>query len=1264
MSIHKTEECLTRIALRLHRLDVEISDGSKIENETLKCVEDCCDGFGDVNIDSCCGGADKEVGGEVVRCNAEGKEGAVTDAGCCASAAGTGSGDAGALRSEGCCGFVSTPSIEKDGGCGGVGKVTDECCSSEKVTTASPSGCCAPVTKEAGKCCGDEKTTGTCSSPDKVEGPSCASVPKSKGGCCGGKKAEAADDCCSAEKAPEQSSGCCDSAVKEDRAKCGDDKRATGCSSSKKVDVSSGCCALVAKQDAECCGEDKTPTGCCSAKKTETTSSGGCKSTTKQACSTPTLPKSTCSAKESSCSDGKSKDSDCCDKSPEMNVQPIKDCSDTCCQDVSPDAPISTLSASTNNFQTTMERLETMLKKGQCLCRRVQEQWGFNCCDPASASPGVVTRKRNASPAPSVNSRSKEKTAAVSTATAIHPRCSFDAPGTIKNRKKDAVVKSNTQSADVEKDSAREHVVLDVSGMTCTGCSKKMMNVLNGITGLSNAQVTFVSGNAEFDLDPEIAGKAEDVLLRVEKETGFKCSRLVSGFQELHVLMSINAAKDFSDTLPAGVMSIVKDKKKKDNYYITYNPRVVGARSILPPNASLAPPQGSVGIAEGKRRLVNTALSTTLAAVLTIPVVVLEWSDNSLPSETVETVALVLGTGVQAIAIPEFYVGAIKSLVYSHVIEMDMLVVISITSAYLYSLVAFGLQRAGLELEQGPFFETSTLLITLVLLGRLMAAWARMKALSSVSLRSLQAETALLVEPSGETSKIDARLLQFGDSIAVPPHSRIATDGTVVEGASEVDESMVTGESLAVAKQAGDALIAGTINGSGTLRVRLTRLPGENSITDIATLVENAVAAKPRVQDLADRVASYFIPAVVGIAIIVFCTWIAVAIEIRNRNGGGAVGLAITYAIAVLAISCPCALGLAVPMVLVIAGGVAARAGVVIKAADAIERSYKVTDVVFDKTGTLTEGDLQVVHTQAVASTMLTEDEILALGKAMVEGNEHPVSVAVATHLAGKTRSGSKLSLENITSIPGAGIEAQYQGSLIKAGNPYWLQLEQHSIIAELLHQAMTILCITLNDTPILIFGLKSTLRPNAASIIAALHSRKITTHIVSGDNPAAVLDIAKTLGVEESNIRSRSSPAQKQEYVHALQSTPLPGGKKRTVLFLGDGTNDAVAIAQADIGVQMGSTSDVTGAVSDVVILSHDLSGLVTLLELSRRAVRRIQFNFVWSAVYNLFAILLAAGAFVRVRIEPAYAGLGEIVSVGPVIAAAVSLLWDWRGV
>lgn len=531
---------------------------------------------------------------------------------------------------------------------------------------------------------------------------------------------------------------------------------------------------------------------------------------------------------------------------------------------------------------------------------------------------------------------------------------------------------------------------------------------------------------------------------------------------------------------------------------------------------------------------------------------------------------------------------------------------------------------------------------------------AKVRAVSAVSLRSLQSNTAWLIEQDGTTNKIDARLLQFGDIVRIPPHSNIVTDGKVVSGESAADESMVTGESTPVRKEPGDRVVAGTVNGSGCVDVKIARLPGDNSIADIATLVENAVAAKPRIQDLADKVASRFIPAVIGISVIVFVVWIPVAVEVRNQNAGGAFGTAITYAIAVLAISCPCALGLAVPMVLVIAGGVAAKAGVIIKAADVIERGYQATDVVFDKTGTLTTGTLEVTD-EHVEMEKLGDFAVTSLACSLVEDNDHPVSKAVAEHIIRRNGSATRVSLTSKQSIPGAGIQAQLTNSTIKAGNPYWLQLEDHDKVKQVLAAGVTCFCVTIDGELAQIFGLRSQLREEAKAVIEHLQSRGITCHIVSGDAPRAVESVAQLLGVHPMNTVSRSSPAEKQKYVQDLQAV----GKR--VVFVGDGTNDAVAIAQANVGVQIGSASDVTNAVADVVLLGG-LEGILTLLNISKRAFGRIRFNFIWTGVYNTLAILLAAGAFVKVRIPPGYAGLGEIVSIAPVILAAVSLALKWK--
>jgi P-type E1-E2 ATPase len=408
--------------------------------------------------------------------------------------------------------------------------------------------------------------------------------------------------------------------------------------------------------------------------------------------------------------------------------------------------------------------------------------------------------------------------------------------------------------------------------------------------------------------------------------------------------------------------------------------------------------------------------------------------------------------------------------------------------------------------------------------------------------------------------------------------------------------------------------------------------------------VENALSAKPRIQDLADKVASWFVPAVVAVAMVVLAIWVGVAVEVRKENAGGAIGTSMTYAIAVLAVSCPCALGLAVPMVLVIAGGVAARAGVIIKAADATERGYKVTDVVFDKTGTLTKGDLQVVEEQSFPASSILPEEATSLVAKLVEDNNHPVSKAVAAHLGNEAR--VQVTLGRTQSVPGSGIEASWNGQDLRAGNPYWLGIEGQTKIIRLLDQGMTLFCVTLNGSPILVYGLKSTLRDEAGSVVELLKHRNITCHVVSGDAPKVVEDVASTLRIDIDCVASRASPADKQLYVKRLQSA----GK--IVLFVGDGTNDAVAVAQANVGAQIGNTSDVTSAVTDVVLL-NGLNGVITLLDVSKRAYHRIIFNFVWTAVYNVFAQSLHGFIVVATR-GPKWAMIGAAIIAAPLLSAA----------
>lgn len=812
-------------------------------------------------------------------------------------------------------------------------------------------------------------------------------------------------------------------------------------------------------------------------------------------------------------------------------------------------------------------------------------------------------------------------------------------------------VKPSFHAHDLEKTGLTETIGFLVTGMDCTTCADKLMRVFDTMIGVSEAQVNFVMGKGEFNIDTSIVN-ADEVIRYASTASGFSLSRIIGGDYFIDVVAPGESGKQLAAEPPRGVTDVQLLNKKIVR--LSYEPASVGARDLFDmierQCEGLAPPQGDPQLANSRRRLWDQLTKTIVAAVLTIPVAVLAWSDHLVSKKTEGIISLVLGTLVQCIAIPEFYRPALSALWYSRVVEMDMLVVMSITAAYVYSVVAFSFDMAGDPLDESAFFETSTMLVTLILVGRLIAAFARVQAVAAVSLRSKQINTAVLVAKEGDR-EIDARLLQYGDQFRVLPHCRVPTDGLVVSGKSEVDESMLTGESLPVVKNQGDNLIAGTVNGDGTLTAQLTRLPGKNTVTDIAQLVEEAANSKPKLQDLANKVASWFVPAMAVVAVLAFVIWLACGIEILDYAAGKAVGNAITYAVATLAVACPCALGLAVPMVLVVAGGVAARGGVIIKSADTTEGARRTTDVVFDKTGTITEVELTVAEKVILQDN---QDEVLALAKALVSGGKHPVSAAVDKYLSTHAVQPSS-ELVNVRVVPGAGIEADYKDSRLQAGNARWTQTSNEPAVVRLQQAGLSSLVVTRDSVPLVVFGLSVKVRPEASRVIAELQARHIKVHLVSGDQITAVKTVAASVGIPAEKVAGEQTPPQKRDYVAALMED-----KTRHVLFCGDGTNDAVAVAQASVGVQMGgglTSSDVTQGAADVVLM-NDLEGILVLLNISRAAFRRMTFNFVWSGVYNVLAITMASGAWVKFRIEPAYAGLGEMVSVIPVVLAAMSML------
>jgi heavy metal translocating P-type ATPase len=881
------------------------------------------------------------------------------------------------------------------------------------------------------------------------------------------------------------------------------------------------------------------------------------------------------------------------------------------------------------------------------------------CCEPAGTdcAPSTQTSSCTALSVDGTADKTKASYCAVLTS------------GFCSDKKTNAIVDTSEitptrDNADIEKGSTgREHVILSVSGMTCTGCETKLKRTLGTLKYIANLRISLVLARVEFDI-PAGPNTAEDVIKHLHRTTEFKCEKVSNQGASLDLICSGDQMALIKGDWPDGVLEV----KSLDKWTVRvdFDAEVIGARDLLDKEWSqglrLAPPRADPTLHAGSRHVRHMMLMTLLSAVLTIPVLVMAWAP--LPERRIayNSASLALGTIVQVVIAGPFYPKAIKALVFSRVIEMDLLIVLSTSAAYIFSVVSFGYLVVGKPLSTGEFFETSTLLVTLIMVGRSMASLARQKAAESISIRSLQAPNAVLVAHDGSEKEIDARLLQYGDGFKVAPDTRIPTDGTVMLGISEVDESMLTGESKLVEKRTGSTVIAGSINGNGLLTVRLTRLPGDNTITTIACMVDEAKLSKPKIQDLADMVASYFVPVVVVLTITTFVIWIAVGVAVRHQSSSDAAVNAITYAITVLIVSCPCAIGLAVPMVIVLASGVAANRGVVFKSAGSIEVAYKTTDVVLDKTGTLTEGRLSVAREEFfdhVFDQITTKAILLGL----LSNVKHPVSRAVAAHLTGdrtnpRTVIGAK-------ALPGNGVEGTFEGKSLRAGNSRWVGISQHAQIQAMLSQGLTTFCFTIDRALVAVFGLRDTLRHDAASTVVQLRQRGINVHILSGDDDGAVQAVASQLNILNGNVRSRCSPADKQAYIKSLLATPAvsssaPKPHRPIVMFIGDGTNDAVALAQATIGVHMSSGTDIAQSAADVVLVRPNLSGILILINISKKAMRRIAFNFGWSFVYNLFAVLLGAGAFVHARIPPEYAGLGELVSVLPVIVAAVLLRWS----
>ena len=800
-----------------------------------------------------------------------------------------------------------------------------------------------------------------------------------------------------------------------------------------------------------------------------------------------------------------------------------------------------------------------------------------------------------------------------------------------------------------------EHVVLKFPGSNCPSCTGKISKAFESLPAIYNLQMNTILLQAEFDLDLA-KSSVRNVIQSIKRTTGRTCQRIGEGWQEMDVVVS-GACADFEADamLPIGVKDVTR--LNRHTFSIKYDANIIGARQLLKTlntnvdkPVTLAPPRSHDEISTTIRAI---AYMTVISSVLTIPILVLAWAPLPKHTITYGAVSLALATVIQIVVAGPFYPRAFRSLIKDRAIDLDLLVVLSTSITYGFSVASLICEINGRRLVSGIYFETSALLITLIMMGRLMSDFACHRAVSNSSIRSLQARSALLVDTADTSDEkgrdIDARLLELGDNFRVEPSSSVATDGIIISGVSEFDESVLNGEATLVEKAKGSSVIAGSVNRGDVVVVQVTRLPGDNTIDDIAGMVEEVTHSKTKAQQTADEVARWIVPASATVATLTLMVWFTINTSYRHQSVSSAILNAIPYAISVLVVCCPCAVAFAVPMVLVIASGVGAKHGVIFRSAEAMRVAKGVTHVVFDKTGTLTQGCLSVVSEEYYSKSQSLSSALVA---ALTIQSDHPVSIAVSQYL--QAAGAERADVADVTSIVGKGIQGTYNGQTVRIGNARWLRVGDLAPVRSLLSKDLTVLCATQGNKLIAVFGLQAPLREDASSVVTNLVERGIAVSIMSGDEVGAVHKVATKLGISHELVRARCTPREKQQHVKRLMQAA-----NNTVLFCGDGVNDAAALSQASVGVHMNIGSRTEWTAGDAVLIRPSLLGIVVLIDLSRDSCRQIVFNFVWAALYNLFAILFAAGAFVRVHLPPQYAGLGEAVSVLPVILVPLQLRW-----
>lgn len=616
---------------------------------------------------------------------------------------------------------------------------------------------------------------------------------------------------------------------------------------------------------------------------------------------------------------------------------------------------------------------------------------------------------------------------------------------------------------------------------------------------------------------------------------------------------------------------------------------------------------------------------------------------------------LVLTTPIQFWSGESFYQGAWKAF-KRHTATMDTLVALGTSAAYFYSLVPTFFPNFFLAqgLEPAVYYEISAVVITLILLGRLLENRAKGQTSEAIrKLIGLQARDARVIR-NGQEMDIPIQEVRIDDVILVRPGEKIPVDGEVIEGASTVDEAMVTGESVPVKKQPGDEVIGATINKTGSFKFRATRVGKDTFLAQIVKLVQQAQGSKAPIQQLADRVTGWFVPAVIAVAIATFIIWF---------NFLGNLTLATITTIGVLIIACPCALGLATPTSIMVGTGKGAENGILVKGAESLELAHKIQTIVLDKTGTITEGKPTVTDFVTINGTAnRNELKLIQLAASVERNSEHPLAEAVVRYA--QAQQVDLAEVKDFEAIAGSGVQGMVSDRFVQIGTQRWMEelgVDTRALVERkttLESTGKTAVWLTVDGKMQGLMGIADALKTSSAQAVRALQRLGLQVVMLTGDNRATAEAIAQQVGIDR--VFAEVRPDQKAAIVQSLQKEQGRHSKSKIVAMVGDGINDAPALAQADVGIAIGTGTDVAIAASDITLISGELQGIITAIQLSHATIRNIRQNLFFAFIYNVAGIPIAAGILFPIfgwLLNPIIAGAAMAFSSVSVVTNALRL-------